>query len=97
MNRGTKLPYEGELLHLAIPRKREKIACTNCGSTGNMRKNGGGERTMRALRCKMCNKHMTGQNIRMALEEKFGPEWREKILRDGRATAEPKSNPTTTE
>lgn len=47
-----KILNEGELLHFAISRKREEIACTNCGSVGTMATNGGSGQTMRSWRCK---------------------------------------------
>lgn len=69
LNNEREFPNEGELLRLAISRKIDEIARTNCGSIGSMRKNGGSGPMMRAWTFKICNKHMTGQNVPMALEE----------------------------
>lgn len=71
---------EGELLHLAITLKRDELVCKNCGAVGSLRKNGGTGPTMRSWKCKHCSKQLTGQMIPLALENQFGPGWRDQVM-----------------
>lgn len=76
-----ELRTEGELLHLAITKMQDNLACTKCESVGNKRKNRENGPTLRSWKCESCPKHTTGQMIPAALENQFGSEWRRSINR----------------